>query len=97
MPRPMAGTDMLRTDSDTSPRVPPAGFSDPYCMLGIQPAVQAPLPGSPRDVYGLAQGSPPPDSPRNRHFSGVSSPVVSLSSEESVSLPCTVGVFLYVI
>ncbi|XP_069995655.1 BAI1-associated protein 3 isoform X6 [Penaeus vannamei] len=54
----------------------PNGFSDPYCMLGIQPAMQQGLPGSPRDVYGIAQGSPPPDSPRVRQQ-------VSLSSRSS--------------
>lgn len=63
----------------------PPGFSDPYCMLGIQPAIQTALPGSPRDVYGLAQSSPPPDSPRNRHFSGVSLAVVCWSTVKSLS------------
>ncbi|XP_068228160.1 uncharacterized protein [Palaemon carinicauda] len=53
-------------------------FSDPYCMLGIQPAVQSGgIPGSPRDIYTLAQGSPPPDSPRVRAQ-------VSLGSRSSV-------------
>ncbi|XP_071549430.1 BAI1-associated protein 3-like isoform X3 [Panulirus ornatus] len=60
------------------------GFSDPYCMLGIQPAVQVGLPGSPRDVYSLSQGSPPPDSPRARQVSVGSRSSIEADSENDL-------------
>ena len=52
-----------------------SGFSDPYCMLGIQPAgsqmSQSQLPPpSPRDCMPQYQGSPPPDTPKVRQQVG---------------------------